>query len=62
MQHTSAVFIPGARSPGHARGMGCIPTDDFGAALRAAQKYVGKNPRVLVLPGAFLGVGVHLKR
>ena len=44
------------------RGMGCIPTDDFGAALRAAQKYVGKNPRVLVLPGAFLGVGVHLKR
>jgi nickel-dependent lactate racemase len=61
-QRTSAVFVPGARSPGYARGMGCIPTDTFAQALRQAERYVGKNPRVLVIPEAFRGAGVHFQR
>jgi nickel-dependent lactate racemase len=59
-QRTSAVFIPGARKPGYARGMGCIPTNDFAEALHQAQRYVGKNPRILAIPEAFRSVGVHL--
>lgn len=61
LRHTSAIFIPGARDPGLARGMGCIPANTFAGALKAAEKYVGKNPRVLVLPETFLRVSVHLK-
>jgi nickel-dependent lactate racemase len=59
-QRTSAVFIPGARKPRYARGMGCIPTRTFDEALTRAERYVGKGPRVLVLPEAFRHVGVHL--
>jgi len=29
-------------------------------ALREAEKYVGKNPRILVLPGCFVKPGFHL--
>jgi nickel-dependent lactate racemase len=59
-QRTSAVFIPGARKPRYARGMGCIPTKTFDDALVRAQRYVGTNPRILVIPEAFRHVGVHL--
>ena len=59
-QHCNAVFIPGATSPGYARGMGCIPTNTFEDAMRSAERYVGKNPRILVIPDAFRAVGVHL--
>jgi len=62
LKHTSAIFIPGARKPGYARGMGCIPTNTFKDALREAEKYVGKNPRILVLPGCFVKPGFHLFR
>ncbi|WP_338833072.1 Lactate racemase [Moorella humiferrea] len=62
LKHTSAIFIPGARKPGYARAMGCIPTNTFADALKQAEKYVGKNPRILVLPETFLKVAVHLKR
>lgn len=58
-QRTSAVIIPGPRKPGYARGMGCIPVDTFDAALAEAERYVGTNPRILVVPGAFRSVGVH---
>lgn len=58
-QRTSAVFIPGARKPGYARGMGCIPTRTFAEALAQAERLVGKNPRILVMPEAFRYVGVH---
>ncbi|MEW6226550.1 MAG: lactate racemase domain-containing protein [Bacillota bacterium] len=61
LRHTSAIFIPGARKPGYARGMGCIPTNTFQEALKSAEKYVGKDPRILVLPEAFLKVAVHLR-
>jgi len=61
-KHTSAIFIPGARKPGYARGMGCIPTNTFKDALKTAEKYVGKNPRILVLPECFAKPGFHLFR
>lgn len=61
LKHTSAIFIPGARNPGFARGMGCVPTGSFSDALKMAEKYVGRDPRVLVLPGAFTKVAVHLR-
>ena len=32
-QRTKAVFIPGARRPRYARGMGCIPTKTFAEAM-----------------------------
>lgn len=60
LKHTSAIFIPGAHKPGYARGMGCIPTNTFKDALRETEKYVGKNPRILVLPGCFVKPGFHL--
>ncbi len=59
-QRANAVFIPGARKPSYARGMGCIPTKTFEEALDRARRYVGANPRVLVVPDAFRQVSVHL--
>jgi nickel-dependent lactate racemase len=59
-QQASAVLIPGSRKPRYARGMGCIPTRTFRDALARAERYVGKNPRILVMPEAFRHVGVHL--
>lgn len=59
-QRASAVLIPGAKSPSYARGMGCIPTKTFDQALRCAERYVGRNPRILVMPEAFRYAGVHL--
>jgi len=59
-QRTSAVLIPGALKPRYARGMGCIPTKTFDDAMTRAQRFVGKNPRILVIPEAFRHVGVHL--
>ena len=60
LNHTSAIFIAGAESPGHARAMGCIPTGDVAEALRRAGRYVGKNPRILALPDVFSTAPVHL--
>lgn len=62
LKHTSAVFMPGAGKPGYARGMGCIPTNTFEDALRATEKFVGKNPKILVLPECFVKPGFHLFR
>lgn len=58
-QRANAVFIPGARKPRYARGMGCVPTRTFADALERAERYVGKKPRILVVPEAFRHVGVH---
>jgi hypothetical protein len=62
LRHTSKIFIPGARHPGYARGMGCEPTNSFKDALKESERYVGKNPRILVLPGCFVKPGFHLFR
>jgi hypothetical protein len=47
---SSAVFVAGARSPGFARGMGAIPVATVEDALVEAQRYVGGDPRVIVIP------------
>ncbi len=59
-QRAGAVYIPGAQEPDFARGMGCIPTSTFAGALEQARPHVGQNPRILAIPEAFRGVGVHL--
>lgn len=59
-QRSKAIFIPGAKKPGYARGMGCIPTRNFDEAMAQAKRYVGKNARVLAVPEAFRQAGVHL--
>lgn len=60
LNHTRAIFIVGAQSPGHARAMGCIPTATVAEALQRAERYVGRNPRVLALPDVFSTAPVHL--
>ena len=57
---TSAIFLPGAKAPGYARGMGFVPTTSFEDAMERAKKIVGNNPRILCTPECFSGgVGVH---
>lgn len=50
LERARAVYIAGAKSPGFARGMGCIPTRSFQEALKHAARHVGKDPKMLVLP------------
>lgn len=59
-KHASAIFIPGARKPGYARAMGCTATPTIADAMRQAEGYVGRNPRILALPDLFASVPVHL--
>ena len=56
----AAVYIVGAQEPGYARGMGMKTRATFEEALKDAEKYVGKNPRVLALPKTFKTASVHL--
>jgi nickel-dependent lactate racemase len=61
----SAVFVAGAKAPRYARGMGFTPVSTFSEALEKAQRYVGKNPRILCTPECFSGgvtVHLHLKK
>jgi nickel-dependent lactate racemase len=61
--HCSAVYVAGAKAPGFARGMGFTPTKTFAEAMKRAERYVGKNPRILCTPDCFTGgAGVHLRR
>jgi hypothetical protein len=59
-QHTSRIYIVGAREPGFARGMEMKPVESFEEALRHAERYVGASPRILALPKTFKTAGVHL--
>lgn len=59
-RETRAIYIPGARAPGIARSMGFIPTRTFEEALRASERHVGRNPRLLVLPEYLTKVPAHL--
>ena len=56
----AAVYIVGAQEPGYARGMGMKTRATFEEALKDAEKYVGKNPRILALPKTFKTTSVHL--
>ncbi len=51
LHFTRAIYIVGAKAPGYARGMGCIPTNTFEEALKHAYRYVGKEPKMVVVPG-----------
>lgn len=62
LNHTSAIYLPGAKAGGYARGMGMRPTDTFKESLEKAIKMVGKDARILVQQKAFTAVSVHLKR
>lgn len=49
-EHAKAVIVAGARNPGYARGMGAISMPSVGEALEESTRYVGSNPKVLVVP------------
>ena len=60
-EHTSAIYIVGAREPGIARGMGLKTRATFEEALAdAMRKYTGPNPNILALPRTFTTAAVHL--
>lgn len=60
-KNTSAIYIVGAEKPGYARGMGLKTRSTFKEALDdAMKKYVGQEPNILALPGAFTSAAVHL--
>lgn len=50
LEFTRAIYIVGPRSPGFARGMGCIPVATFKDAMARATRHVGTSPKLLVLP------------
>jgi nickel-dependent lactate racemase len=49
-EHTSAVYVAGARRPGLARGMGARTTATVEEALRESAALIGREPRVLIVP------------
>ena len=50
LDFTRAIYIAGAKAPGFARGMSCIPTRSFEESVKHAYRYVGKDPKMLVVP------------
>jgi hypothetical protein len=58
--HSAAVYIVGAYEPGYARAMGMKTRATFDAAMKDAQKYTGKDPKILALPRTFRTAAVHL--
>lgn len=58
--HCAAIYIVGAYEPGYARAMGMKTRATFEEAMRDAEKYTGKDPRILALPKAFKTAAVHL--
>ena len=57
----SAVYLVGPQKPAYARGMGMIPVSSFEQALKKAERFTGRNPRILCTPECFSGgVTVHL--
>ncbi len=60
-EHTSVIYIVGAREPGIARSMGLKTRATFEEALAdAIRKYTGPNPNILALPRTFTTAAVHL--
>jgi hypothetical protein len=58
--HCAAVYIVGAYEPGYARAMGMKTRATFEEAMKDAEKYTGKDPKILALPKTFRTAGVHL--
>ncbi len=58
---TAAVYIVGAEAPGYARGIGLAPVSTFDEAVKAANRHIVKNPRILCTRECLSGsVAVHL--
>jgi nickel-dependent lactate racemase len=49
-RYARAIYVVGAKEPGYARSMGCITLPTFDQALRQAERYVGRDPRLLIVP------------
>jgi len=49
-EHSSAIYVAGARKPGYARAMGARTTATVEEALAEATASLGRRPRVLVIP------------
>lgn len=54
------VYVVGAKKPGYARGMGCIPVNSFDEAITGAKRLLEKDVRMLVVP-AVSKPAVHLR-
>lgn len=59
-ERAAAVYLAGALNPGYARGMGAIPTGTVDEALGHARRYVGADPRMIVVP-ELSKPGYHLR-
>jgi hypothetical protein len=59
-QYARVVYLVGAREPGFARALGAVPVPTFAQALSQAERHVGKNPRMLVVP-RLTTVQVHVR-
>lgn len=59
-ERAAAVYLAGAVSPGHARGMGATPTRTVADAVVHARRHVGADPRMIVVP-ELSKPGYHLR-
>lgn len=59
-KYCGAIYIVGAYEPGYARAMGMKTRSSFAEALKDAEKYTGRNPKILALPKTFKTAPVHL--
>lgn len=50
LERSRAIVIAGAKEPGLARGMGCIPVRTFDEAIARVTRHVGRDPKMLVVP------------
>ena len=58
------VFVVGSEKPLHAKALGFAPMPTLEDAMRDAERYVGRNPKVLCTPECYSGgaaVHLHLK-
>jgi len=55
LKRCARVIMVGAKKPEYARGLGYAPVGTFDEAMRLAERYVGKNPRVLCTPECYSG-------
>ena len=44
------VYLIGAKAPGYARGMGCVPVASFDDAVTRAERVLGESARMIVVP------------
>jgi nickel-dependent lactate racemase len=59
-RYARAIYVVGAREPGYARSMGCITLPTFAQAVTHAERFVGKDPRMLIVP-RLTAVQVHVR-